>query len=193
MSTAPRRKSNQELRADLVALPARLTGEIIDGELYVMSRPSPAHQEVEAGLMSALKFGRGGPPPAAWYFQHEVEVLFASHELAVPDVSGWRSERIASHRNDNPIEVVPDWVCEVLSDSTRRKDLGPKRDLYARSGMAHLWLADPTAQVLEAFALTGNQWSLLGTWTGSATVTGIAPFPELRFELAQWWLNTQAP
>ena len=124
MSIAIKRKSNRELLAEVAALPERLTGEVIDGELHVMSRPTPAHQEAEAGLMSALKFGGGGPPASAWYFQHEVEILFPSEELAVPDVSGWRSERIAGHRNDNPIEIVPDWVCEVLSDSTRRKDLG---------------------------------------------------------------------
>lgn len=189
MSTAVKRKSNRELLAEVAALPERLTGEVIDGELYVMSRPTPAHQEVEAGLMSSLKFGGGGPPSPGWYFQHEVEILFPSEELAVPDVSGWRNERIAGHRNDNPIEIVPDWVCEVLSDSTRRKDLGPKRDLYARHGLKHLWLADPEAQVLEAFALNDQRWTLLGTWTGAAQVTGVAPFPEMRFDLARWWLT----
>ena len=189
MSIAIKRKSNRELLAEVAALPERLTGEVIDGELHVMSRPTPAHQEAEAGLMSALKFGGGGPLASAWYFQHEVEILFPSEELAVPDVSGWRSERIAGHRNDNPIEIVPDWVCEVLSDSTRRKDLGPKRDLFARHGLKHLWLVDPAAQVLEAFALSERRWTLLGTWTGAAEVTGLAPFPELKFQLARWWLT----
>jgi Uma2 family endonuclease len=188
MSTAVKRKSNQELLAELAALPDNVTGEVIDGELYVMGRPTPAHQEVEAGLMSALKFGGGGPPPVAWYFQHEVELLLPNKELVVPDVSGWRSERIAGHRNDNPIEAVPDWVCEVLSDSTRRKDLGPKRELYARHGVGHLWLADPEAQVLEAFALVGPRWTLLGTWAGAAEATGLAPFPQLRIPLGSWWL-----
>jgi Uma2 family endonuclease len=184
-----RRKSHQELLAEAAALPERLTGEVIDVELYVMTRPTPAHQEVEFGLLSGLKFGSGGPPASAWYFQHEVEILFPMSELAVPDVSGWRSERIAGHRNDNPITIVADWVCEVLSDSTRRKDLGAKRDLYARQGLGHLWLVDPAAQVLEAFALTEHRWTLLGAWTGAAVVTGVAPFPELRFELARWWLS----
>lgn len=191
MSTAARRKTNHELLAEVAALPEHMTGEVIDGELHVMSRPSPAHQEAEAGLMSSLKFGRGGPPSAGWYFQHEVEILFTNSELAVPDVSGWRTERIAGHRNDNPIEIVPDWVCEVLSDSTRRKDLGPKRALYARHGVKHLWLVDPAAQVLEAFALVDERWSLLGTWIGGATVTGLAPFEEMHFELAAWWLAEQ--
>jgi len=189
MSTEEKRKSNRELLAEAAALPERLTGEVIEGELYVMSRPTPAHQEVEAGLMSSLKFGGGGRPSTSWYYQHEVEVLFPTQELAVPDLSGCRSDRIAGHRNDNPIEVIPNWVCEVLSDSTRRKDLGPKRNLYARHGVGHLWLVDPVAQVLEVFALTEGRWTLLGTWTGAAEVTGVAPFPELRFELRRWWLT----
>ena len=159
-------RSNAELCAEADALPEPLVGEVIAGVLYTMGRPKPAHANIEAGLILDLRGGPqgGGPPPSGWYIQAEVEVRLPGDEKVIPDVSGWRSERIAGHRNDNPIRIVPDWVCEILSESTRAKDLGPKRELYARHGVKHLWLVEPDAHVLEAFALGGSgRWELLGT------------------------------
>lgn len=190
MSTATRRPTNLELLDQAAKLPETMVGEVIDGELHVMGRPNPAHQQVEVEVHSELR--RGGPrnpPPAGWYFQQEVELRFATDESVVPDLVGWRTERIAGHRNDTPIRVTPDWVCAILSDSTRRKDLGPKRELYARQGVPHLWLIDPAAQVLEAFAHAGSRWTLLGTWSGSGIVTGIDPFTTMQFDLSSWWLT----
>lgn len=189
MSTVHRRKSNLELLGELDALPENMTGELIDGDLFVMGRPSPAHQQAESELRSELtRGGPRGPPPGGWYFQQEVEIRFNTNETVVPDVVGWRTERISGHRNDNPILITPDWVCEILSESTRRKDLGPKRALYARQGVGHLWLVDPASQVLEAFVHEKGRWSLLGTWSGDTIATGIAPFETMHFELATWWL-----
>jgi Uma2 family endonuclease len=194
MSTAARRKTNAELCAEADALPPPIVGEVIDGVLYAMGRPSPSHQNVEGGIIVDLKGGpRGGgpPPPAGWYIQLEVEIRFPNDEKAVPDVSGWRNERIAGHRNDNPIRVVPDWVCEILSDSTRPKDLGPKRDMHARHGVKHLWIVEPEARVLETFALDADgKWKLLASFVGDAAAHA-APFEETALTMERWWLREE--
>jgi Uma2 family endonuclease len=109
----------------------------------------------------------------------------------IPDVSGWKRERFVAHYEENPIRLVPDWVCEILSDLTRRKDLGPKRKLYAQQGVKHLWLVDPAAHVLEAFELNNGFWTLLGTWSENDVVTGLVPFPAMTFDLSRWWLVAQ--
>ena len=57
--------------------------------------------------------------------------------------------------------LAPDWVCEVLSPSTRRLNLLEKRPTYAREGVGHLWLIDPTDRTLEAFELHEGQWLLV--------------------------------
>ena len=186
MTVALKKKSNAELLAEVERLPENMTGEVISGELYVMGRPSIAHQNVQAELISLLRRGGGGPN--GWLILPEVEILFPSSELVVPDVSGWRKERINTFEKQNPVTISPDWVCEILSDSTRLKDLGPKRELFARQGIAHLWVIDPLAHILEAFALTGTRWVLLGMWSEAQTVNGVDPFPELSLELARWWL-----
>ncbi|MDE2791595.1 MAG: Uma2 family endonuclease [Paracoccaceae bacterium] len=63
----------------------------------------------------------------------------------------------------------PDWVCELLSPSTRQLDQSEMRDLYAREGVRHLWFVDPDARTLEAFELRE------GRWLPSATLANVAP------------------
>ncbi|MEO7093859.1 MAG: Uma2 family endonuclease, partial [Polyangiales bacterium] len=96
MSTAARRPTNAELCDQADSLPEPLVGEVIDGVLYTMARPTPAHANAEEGIILDLRGGPqgGGPPPAGWYIKSEVEVRFPNDEKVIPDVSGWRDERI---------------------------------------------------------------------------------------------------
>lgn len=163
-------------------LPENMIGEIIGGELSEWRCPSPLHQYVRTGLSADLRqSGRLVVPSVA--------VLLGDQDLVVPDLTAWRRERLNGHEHDNPVTIRPDWVCEILSPSTRLKDLGPKRLLYARHGIPHLWIVDPEAQSLEAFELQNTRWSLLGMWSQREIVKGIAPFPEFTFDLSKWWLT----
>ena len=51
----------------------------------------------------------------------------------------------------------PDFVLEVASPSTASNDLGHKRDLYARLGIAEYWRLDPTDGDLYGQPLTGER------------------------------------
>jgi Uma2 family endonuclease len=183
MLTVPRLKTNAEL---LASLPEGEAGEVIDGALYVMGRPNLRHQAAKDEIITLLK---KGDPGGAWVLASAISARFPTDEEVVPDISGWRRERFGARFDENPVRLRPDWVCEILSDSTRLKDLGPKRRLYAQQGVPYLWLIDPHAQVLEAFSLVGHAWQLLGTWTQNDVVSGLAPFPELGFTLSDWWLS----
>lgn len=187
MTAARQKKSNVELLLEVERLPENMVGEVIDGDLHVMSRPSGFHQNTLAEVAAASRTGSGGGG-SGWLILPEVEVRFPTQELVVPDLTGWRAERIAGQERQNPYTVRPDWVCEILSASTRLKDLGPKRTLYARQGVPHLWLIDPEAQSLEAFGLSGGRWLLLGMWSESQMAAGVDPFPEVQFDLSRWWL-----
>ena len=85
-------------------------------------------------------------------------------------------------------ELAPDWVCEVLSPSTRRYDKGEKRDIYRRHGVQHLWHIDPAERLLEAFELTGDQWLLLRTYRDDEGVAA-APFAAVPFKLGLLWAD----
>jgi len=155
-----------------------------------MGRPSAKHQAAEGEVFSQLKKGGPGGRSGGWVFLPEVSVRFPTDEEVVPDLSGWRRERVAGKLEENPMRVRHDWVCEILSDSTRLKDLGPKRKLYAEQGVPYLWLIDPHAHVLEAFQLVGNAWQLQGTWSEGDVIKGIEPFTDLTIHLADCWLET---
>ncbi len=181
---------NWELRKELENLPDNVTGEVIGGTLYTMGRPRPSHAMVEANVGTDLiRGGRGGPPPpSGWVVLPEVEILFPTGESAVPDLAGWHDEHIAGHLDENPITVVPDWICEILSTSTRRKDLGVKRAFYAAQGVPHLWIIDPDALQLDAFALERGGWRLLASYFDDDTAN-VAPFEGTPLLLSNWWLR----
>ncbi len=55
---------------------------------------------------------------------------------------------------------VPDLIAEVLSPASRQIDRGPRKDLYRRSGVRHLWLLDPELETVELYELAGAEYRL---------------------------------
>ncbi len=177
------------LYEQLLSLPENVTGEILDGELYTQPRPAGRHGLAASGLNTDLAapfgFGRGGP--GGWWIIPEPEVHFVRDtQVAVPDLAGWRRERMPAVPEDHRFEVVPDWVCEILSPSTQQKDRAKKMPLYAHYGVAHAWPVDPLAKLLEAFALTENGWLLIATLKDDDPVA-VPPFDAVEFSLADLW------
>lgn len=173
----------QATYADLEAVPAHLVAEIIDGVLETHPRPRPRHGIAAARLSGELDrpFARGRGGPGGWVFIIEPE-LHLGTQVVVPELAGWRRERMPTEPEDAFIETPPDWVCEILSPSTTRLDRGPKRRIYAGSGVDHLWLLDPAAGVLEGFALADGRWVLLATIQRGETVA-LPPFDAVPFPL----------
>ena len=74
---------------------------------------------------------QGGPAdPGGWHLAIEPELHFGA-DVLVPDLAGWRRERMPVFPDAPFFDLAPDWVCEILSPSTRRFDLTEKRALYA--------------------------------------------------------------
>ena len=169
--------------ADLEAVPPHLVAEIIDGVLETHPRPRPRHGVATNVLGAELTgpFQRGRDGPGGWVFITEPELHFG-RQVVVPDLAGWRVERLTELPETAFLEIAPDWVCEVLSPSTARLDRGAKRRIYAEAGVGHLWLLDPAAGELEGFALTGRQRLLLATVQRGEDVR-IAPFDAITFPL----------
>ena len=82
--------------------------------------------------------------------------------------------------------LAPDCVCEVLSASTRKLDLHEKRPAYAREGVPHLWLVDPTDRTLEAFELHEGEWLLIASAKDDDPVS-IRPFDAISLSLGDLW------
>lgn len=180
-------KKKRATYADLEAVPPHLVAEIIDGELVTHPRPSPRHGLASSALGSELmgpyQKGQGGP--GGWIFIDEPELHLGS-DVVIPDIAGWHRERMPTVPEAAYIEIAPDWVCEVLSASTERRDRSVKTRLYAEAGIAYLWIVDPRQQLLEAFTLLENHWLLSGTWTADDQVRA-PPFDAISFSLADLW------
>lgn len=175
-------------RADLEALPDNVVGEIIDGVLYTFPRPRPQHAYVQATLTSdldAFQRGRGGP--GGWWILAEPGLELEAAPEIVPDLAGWRKTRVPGLPATQAIRVVPDWVCEVLSPSTRAHDQVTKRRFYARVGVPYLWFIDPDARTLSVCALRDAHWVELGVY-GELDRIRAEPFDAVELNMADWWL-----
>ncbi|MFM8330481.1 MAG: Uma2 family endonuclease [Candidatus Methylumidiphilus sp.] len=173
----------------LLALPENSVGEIINGELHTQPRPAGPHASATSllgmDIGSAYQRGRGGP--GGWWILDEPEIHFVRDaEVLVPDIAGWRRERMPTLPQDHRFEVVPDWVCEVLSPSTQRKDRVVKMKVYARYGVAYLWLIDPAARILETYALEGGHWMVTGLYQDLDEARA-APFDAVVIALGDLW------
>lgn len=169
--------------------PENVVAEVIDGELSTLPRPAPRHASaasiVDQSLSPAFRWGRGGP--GGWIILPEPELsLGARPDLVVPDLAGWRRERLPTMPDTATIDVVPDWVCEVRSPSTQRHDRFKKMPMYLHHGVGHAWMVDPEAQGIEVFRRTAEGWLLVLSASGEAVVRA-EPFDAIELELASLW------
>ncbi|MXY52219.1 MAG: Uma2 family endonuclease [Gammaproteobacteria bacterium] len=171
---------------DVMEAPTNHVAEVV-GVLYTNPRPPPlqalAKSSLGANLSSWFQFGRGGP--GGWWILDEPE-LHLGEDIVVPDSAGWRRKRMPEYLGVAFLTLAPDWICEVLSPSTRRLDLNGKSPIYAREGIRHLWFVDPADRTMEAFELRKGQWVLIGTAKEDAPVC-IPPFDAITFSLADLW------
>jgi len=176
--------------ADIEALPEHLTGEILDGELYVWPRPRPRHAVAESVIVTELlgpyQMGRRGP--GGWWILGEPEVHLGKHVL-VPDVAGWRRERLPEIPDRIGIDVAPDWVCEILSPTTAKIDRKKKLRIYAAQGVDHLWLVDPLLRTVEVYRRSGRNWEMSDVFSDDDRMR-VEPFDAIELELSQWWVGS---
>ena len=185
-----RRDSAERRRAtyqDVLDAPLHRVAEVVDGVLHTNPRPAMRHAHASSSLGTKI----GGPfhhdagGPGGWWIIFEPE-LHLGDDILVPDLAGWRRERMPVFPDAPYTTLTPDWVCEVLSPSTRKLDLHGKRAAYGREQVGHLWLVDPADRTLEAFELREGEWVLIATAQDDASVC-IRPFDAVTFSLGDLW------
>ena len=177
---------------DLFDLPENIVGEILNGVLETHPRPAPRHAYASSSLGALIisPFDHGQRGAGGWVILDEPE-LHLDCNIMVPNIAGWRRERMPELPETAWFECVPDWVCEVISPSTGRIDRAVKMPLYAHYGVQYLWIVDPDQQTLEAYQLqsdkkSGNNWMLLETLKDNQSVS-LPPFTETSFDLSVLW------
>ena len=174
---------------DVLDAPAHLVAEIINGTLHTHPRPAAPHARAASALGGKIgtPFDYDADGPGGWWIIDEPE-LHLGEDILVPDLAGWRRERMAQFPTTAYFTLAPDWVCEVLSPSTSKVDRLEKRPAYARAGVGHLWLIDPIERTLEVFELHEGHWLLIASAKDDDPV-GIRPFDAITFSLADLWTD----
>lgn len=172
---------------DLCRVPAHLVAQIIHGRLITLPRPAPRHALAASSLGGSLfqLMGAGSGGPGGWWLLFEPELHLGANVL-VPDLAGWRRDRMPALPETAYFELPPDWVCEVLSPARARIDRVDKLGIYAAQGIAHAWLVDPDLRILEVFTLVEGRWRLDAALKDADEVCA-PPFDAVRFSLAALW------
>lgn len=173
---------------DLLQVPDNLVAEIVEGELFTSPRPSGPHERASGAIYSRLRLPfDDGDGPGGWWICIEPE-LHLDGDVLVPDVGGWRRERVPSFPVAGAAATIaPDWICEVLSPRTGILDRTRKLPSYAHHGVEHAWIVDTSQKTVEVFRLVDGHWSLIAVHGGDDPVR-IEPFEAIEFPLATLWL-----
>lgn len=174
---------------DLLRLPDHVVGEIVAGELYASPRPAAPHARAASILGGEIigPFDRGRGGPGGWWILVEPELHLGS-DVLVPDLAGWRRDRMPRIPDVAFFELPPDWLCEVLSPRTARLDRTRKMPAYAHHGVSFLWVIDPLARTLEVFRLSEGAWIVESSHGGDETVRAV-PFDAVGLDLGALWLE----
>ena len=172
---------------DVLAASELVVAELVGDELWTSPRPAPRHAMAHGALFARIRtaFGEGHDDRGGWVVVHEPEVHLGRHVL-VPDIAGWRRERMPRLPDTAYFPLAPDWVCEVLSPSTEALDRSRKLPVYAGHGVGHAWLVDPAQRTLEVLRNEGGRWTPVATHEGAVTAA-IEPFAALPLDLGALW------
>ena len=156
--------------------------ELIDGEHFVTPSPALRHQRVSVRLTVAI---------ANWLAEHPVgevfhapfDVVFTRFDVVEPDLVYVSHERARDLLTETHA-LGADFVIEIGSPSTRRRDQTLKLALYERAGVSEYWFVDPDDDVIRVYRRIGGRFSSPQSFSRSDAVLTTPLFPgfELRLE-----------
>src|ERR1051325_2214134 len=181
------RMKEQATYDDLLRAPENMVAELIDGELYTWPRPRGTHGDAQSTILGRINGAYRYGDPGGWWIIGEPEVHFGPQNV-VPDIGGWRRERMSAVPASHIFDIAPDWVCEVLSPSTTRVDRGKKLRIYATNGVPWAWYVDVDGKTLEVMQLVDGAWKIVHVYVGSDLVCA-EPFTALQIDLdgGEWF------
>jgi Uma2 family endonuclease len=115
--------------------------ELINGELFELTGPTPKHQRSTRRLSTNLDQFVTVRELGEVFFA-PLDVYLSPHNTLQPDII-YVSRARASIIRPQKIEGIPDLLMEVVSPSNRRHDIVIKAALYATFGVPEYWLIDP--------------------------------------------------
>lgn len=136
--------------------------EIIKGKIFRMSpAPSSGHQGISRNLCGILfNYFKG---KQCQFFDAPFDVI-----LPVKGKDFMQSDRVVqpdivvicdpSKIQEKGCFGAPDWIIEILSPHTTKKDIQDKFDLYEESGVKEYWIVEPKNNTVEVFVLENEKY-----------------------------------
>jgi Uma2 family endonuclease len=162
--------------------------EVINGAVYAMSAPLIWHQRASIRISSQLENALKGKPCEPFAAPVDVRLFYREDDrdttIVQPDILIVCDE---SKVADGFIKGAPDFVLEILSESTKTRDMVQKYNLYAQAGVKEYWILDPDSMILikavlnsDGYYITQNLLALgtIALETVNLSVDFDAVFPE---------------
>jgi Uma2 family endonuclease len=178
---------------DVLDAPEHVVAEIVNGELRLSPRRGGPHTRATSILGADLltRFDRGTGGPGGWIILDEPELHF-TQDIVVPDIAGWRRERMPTVATGTYFTIAPDWICEALSRSTEAWDRAHKLPVYAAAGVTHVWLVNAIQHTLEILRRQGDKWLTVAIHHGDVAIRA-EPFDSIELDLGSIWADVSAP
>lgn len=140
-----------------------LRWELLAGELVMTPAPRPLHQQMAFRVAQLLD---AAIPPQWMVLMAPVDLRLSDRSVLQPDVVVLPHSQVLETR----LEGVPVLAIEVLSPSTRRRDLVTKLEILRAAGCPHYWVLDPDATTFRAWQLVDDDYVLQAEAVGSEEV-----------------------
>lgn len=143
--THPEKRRGEYTIADRNAIPEEYPSELIDGVIYNMSSPRIRHQSITGSIYRQLWdfIDTRGGSCVPFIAPTDVRLNRDDYTVVDPDVFVVCKKDTERTESEQYIDGAPDFVVEVLSPSTRKKDMGIKLDKYRNAGVREYWIVDP--------------------------------------------------
>lgn len=156
--------------------------QLIEGSLVLEEAPSSDHQLIVGNLHYLIRRHLAAHPIGVLYFS-PLDTYLSELNVFQPDLLFVRKNQ-ARLVEAHGVEGPPTLVVEVLSLSTRKNDLGPKRVVYARAGVKEMWVVDPEDRTVAVYRLPVDPEEPHATYEGTAEFS-TPVLPKLNVRLAE--------
>ena len=144
--------------------------EVVDGSVVVNPPPGTRHERVVAAVLAQLW---QAAPAGIDVVGSNLGFWYDGPSYLTADVTVVRAEDL----EERGTSVPPLLVVEVLSQSTRRRDVLGKWSVYAAAGVPSYWLVDPVEPLLRVLTLIDGLYVETARVTGDEPLTVEQPFP----------------
>lgn len=148
------KKDGEYTVEDYYALPEERRVELIDGVFYDMACPSKIHQTIlgQLHLLFSNEISRKKGSCKVFLAPSDVQLDGDNRTMLQPDL--FILCRKEQQQERAKTTGAPDFVVEILSPSTRSKDMVLKLNKYLHAGVKEYWIVDPKNRKVLVYDLT---------------------------------------